>query len=347
MRQKAQLLDPRTSLYSGGVSMVRSAADDIVYEIEAPDREKVEGTYAIVPVTEAESWEKPEPSGTVTRPERVPACRDAAVTILIEQPRLGMLGRGAERELHRRVERAMEWASHHHQEERGPFEGFAQAVGRVAVRRFFENFSGQRLDEELIDQVMRDRAVKSDAALLEYLDYVRLSLEYAQYRSRFRASDGEKAQDLISDTQTRIIEIVRTGVRPFPFAKFERAGTPSFLILYDDVRATERRHRRLTLVGTSASLPVQRTPSPEDEYLEREALRELHRFPERLRVRLSRRQREWLEALRNAAEEEGGGRGILSRAAYALGVDKSQATRAIERIAAVGRRYRIVEEILD
>jgi len=151
---------------------------------------------------------------------------------------------------------------------------------------------------------------------------------------------NERGDDLIADTVMKIIEVVRLGPRPFPFARYERAGLPAFIVLYDEVRTAARRHRRIRLVNRPTQLPVQTFPSPEQVLLEQEHRAELASFPKRLAARLTRRQQAWLQAFLTAAEEGGG---ALSEAAAALDVHKSQATRAADRIAAIARRHRLLD----
>lgn len=276
---------------------MRSVSDAQVYELElAPTA----GEYAFVPLAEAKDWEQPEPldwpDEEDARPDLVPTCRK----IIIE---IDLLGRGSEKALQRRWDRAMAWTRRRHQGQLGSFEKFAEAVARMAMRRFFEQIGHRRLDEELRDQELRDEAFGSEEALLFYLEYARRWLTRLQQRSsRYRVL-GEKDEDLIADTVTAILEIVRTGRFPLPFAKYEKAGLPACQVIYEGLRSKARRRGRITLVGRPMDLPTQAFPSPEDALLEREHQAELESFPARLAPKLTRTQRKWLDTFRNLAEQ--------------------------------------------
>jgi hypothetical protein len=312
-----------------------SSSNVVVYEIEPPRADSIQGSYIIVPEAEAASWDE---AGAVpssdAAPELLAVCREIAAKLVL--PRLG---RGAEREIRRRTDLALAWARKHYSSERGPFEDFALAVLRVAARRFRHQFSSRRLREELFDQELRDLCRESDDGLLEYLDLVRELLEKAHRFRRFR-EQREREEDLISDTITKIIEVVRLGARPFPFAKYERAGLTAFVTIHDEVRAAARRHRRLVLVGRPIDLPTGTFPSAEDALLDRERRALLEGLPRKLAAHLTRKQQHWLAAFQRAAEDDNR---VLVGAAGELGVHRSQATRAADRIAATARRFRLLD----
>jgi hypothetical protein len=318
--------------------MGSSFRDVQVYEIEAPHPDRVEGTYAIVPKGAADAWESASPSRDLEvdlRPDLVAACDDAVAGA---QPPFEV-GRGTADELARRLNRAMAWARNHYQPEVGPFETFAGAIARVGIRRFLARVNIRGLRVELADQRARDAALKSESVLVRYLDLVRGALEHRQ--RRFQRFD--RSEDLIADTIVRIIEIVRTDKSARPFARYERAGVPAFVVVFDSVRAAARRQRRIKILGSAVRLPTPEPfPTPEEVLLERERHGELQAVPARLAARLTRRQQEWLATFLEAAGEGGP---ILSRSARKRGVDKSQATRAAAKIAAAGRRYRVLDTV--
>jgi hypothetical protein len=265
-----------------------------------------------------------------------PACREFASKV-----ELPPLGRAAEKELRRRIDLALTWARKHYTEDRGPFRDFGLAVARVAARRFWKQFSRHRLDDELVDEYFRDLCLSSEEALAAYLEEVRTQLTKVQRLRGFRAR-RERDDDLISDTIVRIVEIVRLGQRPLPFARYERAGLPAFIAIYDDVRANVRRHRRITLVGSPADLPARPSPSAEEMLIEHERQVAIARLPQDLAPRLTRKQQCWLAAFQKAAEQGGW---ILGGAAWELDAHRSQATRAAARIAATARRYKLLDAI--
>lgn len=321
--------------------MEKFALDAELYEVQ--DRESgARDEEAAAFEREAAAWEsgRPKPASIDPMPEAVPACREYAATVPLPP-----LGRGSEKEFRRRIEVVLDWARRKYSPDRGSFQNFAMVAVRAAWARFCGQFRAVRLQAELSDQNIRDSLAPevSEDGLLFYLDFAEDQIREALRRRRFGART-EREEDLIADTRVKIIETVRRGQRPFPFAKYEHPGVPAALAIFDEVRGTARRHQRLVLVGNATDWLAGRSPSPEEALLEMERRQLLAALPGKLAHRLTKRQQAWLDAFRAEAED---GDWILARAAQRRGLHRSQATRAADRIAATARRYKLLADIID
>lgn len=273
-------------------------------------------------------------------PELAPACREHAAQI-----ELPLLGRGSEKALRRRIESALTWARRHYDPEQGSFWIFAHVVVEAAQKSFFTRITARRRKEELDDQNVRDQlGVAGDKGLEQYVVNVEKQLRAKLGYRRFRVP-SERQEDLVADTVLKIVELVRRGSPPFPFAKYEVAGVPAYVALFDEVRAAARKNQRLTVVTRPIDLPDGSFPSAEEMLLEAERRQALKALPGKLAERLSATQRRWLDAFLVAAAEDGDLN--LALAASRSGLHRAQAVRAAAHIAAAGKRYKLFADLIE
>jgi hypothetical protein len=316
----------------------------VVWEVEPEGgRNALIGPYVKIREAEMLGWEnRPKPPlYRVTAPELLPESRQIIASSIADA---GPLGRGSIRELHVRLNLAMEWARAHFEESLGPFQPFAEATARVALRRFSLKVPQRLLLLELDDQKVRDGLLTSDVGLSDYLGETRHILSDLQRGSASRHRlGGQRNQELIDETVVRILDLIRNGERPFPFAKYERPGRPAYLQVYEDVRSAARRKLRVALACGSAIFTPPLSPSPEEQLIQAHSSREIASFPERLAPHLSKKQRRWLAVFLELIEREGNL--SLSAAASTMGVHKAQAGRVMEKLAAAARRFHLIENL--
>jgi hypothetical protein len=125
------------------------------------------------------------------------------------------LGRGAWKVLRVSLVDSLQWAEQVYNPEIGPFLPFAEAVAHKAAQRFFTTVSSIALRKELRDEKQRDRAAKSDDALVKFVKHWRRRMH------GLRPVPGRTSAELFDELEVELIRALRD---PEMFTRYEGHG---------------------------------------------------------------------------------------------------------------------------
>jgi hypothetical protein len=341
-----------------------------VWELEPLDETTGLGSYAIVPVSDAELWgeyeegddysadyedEEPfddgdEPQFSLVRGKHDEDCRRVTNEMLTELR--DVIGAASLRALHGELLGALRWASNNHAPERGPFLDFARAIARVAWRRTHERITWSALGYEKADQDRRAEAVRNEAALADYLKFVSDQLvawmSYVHRKPRKWIASNARYQDQVCAVVVRLLELLRSEDPELAFRAYEQVGKPAFYQVRDEVIGEMRRRSRVRTVKTATAPLCATIRRPDQLLLEHQIRQNLgESVIAYLRARLNPRQHRYLDALLVELQLDPRVWGLQERIRIRTARSKARVSEAMAKIKAIAEVGDIDELIRD
>lgn len=330
--------------------------DIAILEIEALNAETGVGSYAVVPIAEAELWSR-EPANDATSdvPGLLREEHEEDRHLVMEEMTAKLsdtIGNASLQAFLRELAGALDWACSNYDPAKGTFIDFARAIARMAWRRTHEATTWSALGREKADQDRRVAAARDDDALAAYMAYVRDEtiawMASVRRKPREWVRDDARCQDQVYAVVLRMLELLRTADPMASFQPYERVGLPAFYQVRDEVIGQLRRKARVFAFEIPTTIVHASIPRPDQALLEQEIRRNIgDSIGEFLRKQISARQTKYLDALLIELELDDRVWGLQERIRDRVGRGKSRVSEALAKIRAVAESADMAELIRD